>query len=162
MTDYERLETGLTKLDRAEALQYWSAYRKYGTTQKNPIDAIFDLIEANQNNQVTKTKISLDYAIKEQRKKEQLIKIKNQMEKIKYSFISDDKLKYEYDKINDLIYAFEDEFVDNKTYYGIGTLSIPDEEFELNPSYCRDVFDDVFNEINKQLLELKNINITNI
>jgi len=45
MTDYERLEAGLSKLDREEARQYYNAFKQWGTSQKHPIDAIFDLIE---------------------------------------------------------------------------------------------------------------------
>ena len=44
MTDYKRLE-GLKNLDREQARQYYNAYKQWGTSQKHPIDAIFDLIE---------------------------------------------------------------------------------------------------------------------
>jgi hypothetical protein len=45
LTDYERLEEGLKNLNREEARQYYNAYKQWGTSQKHPIDAIFDLIE---------------------------------------------------------------------------------------------------------------------
>jgi pyruvate/oxaloacetate carboxyltransferase len=48
MSDYELLQQGLKNLDREEARQYYNSYIKYGTNQKHPIDAIFDLIEKSE------------------------------------------------------------------------------------------------------------------
>jgi hypothetical protein len=63
MSDYKILQQGLDELDREKAKQYYYSYIKYGTNQKHPIDAIFDLIELkikrDKKCQITKhTKVS--------------------------------------------------------------------------------------------------------
>jgi hypothetical protein len=45
LTDTELLEQGLVLGTRKEAMQYWQAYKRYGTSQTHPMDAVFDLFE---------------------------------------------------------------------------------------------------------------------
>lgn len=45
ITDTELLEQGLVFGTREEAKQYHQAYKRYGVSQKHPVDAIFDLFE---------------------------------------------------------------------------------------------------------------------
>ncbi len=45
ITDTQLLEQGLVLGTREESMQYWQAYKRYGTSQKHPVDAIFDMFE---------------------------------------------------------------------------------------------------------------------
>lgn len=46
LTDLELLEQGLVIGTREEVMQYHQAYKRYGTSQKHPVDAIFDMFES--------------------------------------------------------------------------------------------------------------------
>jgi len=46
ITDTELLAQGLVLGTREEAMQYYQAYKRYGTSQKHPVDAIFDMLQS--------------------------------------------------------------------------------------------------------------------
>lgn len=56
LTDIELLEQGLTVGTREEAMQYWQAYKRYGSSQPHPVNTIFDILEKKIKNLEDKLK----------------------------------------------------------------------------------------------------------
>jgi len=82
-------------------------------------------------------------------KKFALISIKNLMEKFPVSFnIEDDTDKWHI--INAKIDKFENDYK-TKGYYGVGSVSIPSSVDGITYKYCCDTFQDVYEEVSKQI-----------